>query len=126
MGIPNRQIGWSTKSNLLWQISKQLERLTCVTAGGCSTTTTTTEAQTRSGVFSQVVPSTITQSLGDRVIDVSIIPYMRERGILFTCSDFKPTTELFGFFDNMVLNSKEKRKLKNKLSIYCNELLTKC
>ena len=42
MGIPNRQIGWSTKSNLLWQISKQLERLTCVTAGGCSTTTTTT------------------------------------------------------------------------------------
>jgi hypothetical protein len=44
MGIPNRQIGWSTKSNLLWQISKQLERLTCVTAGGCSTTTTTTTA----------------------------------------------------------------------------------
>jgi hypothetical protein len=42
MGIPNRQIGWSTKSNLLWQISKQLERLTCITAGGCSTTTTTT------------------------------------------------------------------------------------
>jgi hypothetical protein len=27
MAIPNRQIGWSTKSNLLWQISKQLERL---------------------------------------------------------------------------------------------------
>jgi hypothetical protein len=42
MGIPNRQIGWSTKSNLLWQISKQLERLICITAGGCSTTTTTT------------------------------------------------------------------------------------
>ena len=44
MAIPSRQIGWSTKSNLLWQISKQLERLTCVTAGGCSTTTTTTTA----------------------------------------------------------------------------------
>ena len=42
MAIPSRQIGWSTKANLLWQISKQLERLTCVTAGGCGTTTTTT------------------------------------------------------------------------------------
>lgn len=30
MAIANRQIGWSAKSNLLWQISKQLERLTQV------------------------------------------------------------------------------------------------
>lgn len=42
MGIPSRQIGWSTQSNLLWQISKQLEYLTCVMAGECTTTTTTT------------------------------------------------------------------------------------
>ena len=50
MAIPSRQIGWSTKANLLWQISKQLEYLTCVTAGGCGTTTTT----------STVAPSTTT------------------------------------------------------------------
>ena len=42
MAIPSRQIGWSTESNLLWQIPKELERLICVTAGGCGTTTTTT------------------------------------------------------------------------------------
>ncbi len=42
MAIPSKQIGWSTKSNLLWQISKQLERLICVRSCGCSTTTTTT------------------------------------------------------------------------------------
>jgi hypothetical protein len=46
MAIPSRQIGWSTKANLLWQISKQLERLTCVTAGGCGNTTTTTTTTT--------------------------------------------------------------------------------
>jgi hypothetical protein len=28
MAIPSRQIGWSTRANLLWQISKQLEYLT--------------------------------------------------------------------------------------------------
>ena len=42
MAIPSRQIGGSTRTNLLWQISKQLEYLICVRAGGCNTTTTTT------------------------------------------------------------------------------------
>lgn len=30
MAIPNKQIGWSQRANLLWEISKQLERLTQV------------------------------------------------------------------------------------------------
>jgi hypothetical protein len=42
MAIPSRQIGWSTKSNLLWQISKQLETLTRVMYNRGTTTTTTT------------------------------------------------------------------------------------
>jgi hypothetical protein len=42
MAIPSRQIGWSTKSNLLWQISKQLETLTRVMYNNGTTTTTTT------------------------------------------------------------------------------------
>jgi hypothetical protein len=33
MGIPNRQIGWSNESNLLWQILKQLNQLTSVMFG---------------------------------------------------------------------------------------------
>ena len=32
MAIPSKQIGWSNESNLLWQISKQLEQLTGVTS----------------------------------------------------------------------------------------------
>ena len=44
MAIPSRQIGWSQKSNLLWQISKQLEYLTGVLYKGGTTTTTTTPA----------------------------------------------------------------------------------
>ena len=42
MAIPSRQIGWGTKSNLLWQISKQLETLIRVTYNNGTTTTTTT------------------------------------------------------------------------------------
>jgi hypothetical protein len=29
MSIPNKQIGWSQESNLLWQVSKQLEGISC-------------------------------------------------------------------------------------------------
>jgi len=65
-----------------------------------STTTTTTSNQVKSGIKTQVAPSTITQALGDRVIDISIIPYMRNRNILFAGSDFKPNTTLYPFFDN--------------------------
>ena len=46
MAIPSRQIGWSTKANLLWQISKQLEALSGImyNRGNSTTTTTTTIA----------------------------------------------------------------------------------
>ena len=42
MAIPSKGIGWSNESNLLWQISKQLEQLIKVTGALASTTTTTT------------------------------------------------------------------------------------
>ena len=42
MAIPSRQIGWSTKCNLLWQISKQLEYLTGVLGRNIPVTTTST------------------------------------------------------------------------------------
>lgn len=46
MAIPAKQIGWSQKSNLLWQISKQLEILTGVLYRSTSSTTTTTSTTT--------------------------------------------------------------------------------
>ena len=63
MAIPSRQIGWGTEDNLLWQISKQLEQLTNVTAKACTnctTTTTTTTAPTY-----RVFTALLTQSGGD-------------------------------------------------------------
>jgi len=44
MSIPSKQIGWSQESNLLYQISKQLDQLIKVTGQLASTTTTTTTA----------------------------------------------------------------------------------
>jgi len=41
MGIPNKQIGWSQESNLLYEILKKLDQLVKVTAATTNTTTTT-------------------------------------------------------------------------------------
>jgi hypothetical protein len=47
--IAPKQIGWSEKANLLWEISKQLDKLLCIntvcqTSTSSTTTTTTTTA----------------------------------------------------------------------------------
>ena len=43
MAIGNRQIGWSQEENLLWEISKQLDKMNAILCTGpCPTTTTTT------------------------------------------------------------------------------------
>jgi hypothetical protein len=79
------------------------------------TTETRTEAQRRTGVRSVVVPETITQTIGDRIVDVSIVPYMRSRSVLFVGSDFKPNETLFPFFDSTLVETNVARA--NKLSL---------
>jgi hypothetical protein len=64
MSIPNRQIGWSNESNLLWQIAKQIERLTGITAnitpGGGGGAEVVTKAQVDTLIGSNsLVPGTI-------------------------------------------------------------------
>lgn len=60
MAIPSRQIGWSTKSNLLWQISKQLEALTGIMYNRGNTTTTTTSTSTSTTTTTTTVAPTTT------------------------------------------------------------------
>ena len=61
---------------------------------------TTTTNETRSGILSQIVPQQLTKSLGDRVVDVTIVQFMRNINILAVGTGFKPSTTLYTFFDN--------------------------
>lgn len=79
--------------------SVKYDEQTLTTTSASLVTTTTVEA--RSGILSQIVPTTLTKSLGDKVVDVSVIPYMRAKTILVTGTDFKPLTPLYAFFDNV-------------------------
>jgi hypothetical protein len=80
MAIPSRGIGWSTEDNLLWQISKQLEQLTNVTAKGCTTTTSTSSSTTTTTTtlpVYQVYTALLTQtgaSTPNAVGDLPLLP----------------------------------------------------
>jgi hypothetical protein len=84
------------------------------------TTVATNGTQTRTGVTNTVVPTTITQKIGDRVIDVSIIPYMRNISTLFKVSNMKPSTTLYPFFDGTSVQNYVARA--NKVNLATNNL----
>ena len=54
---------------------------------------------TRTGVRPSIIPTTQTQSLGARVTNVNIQPFMRSRVIRVTGTGFKPSARLYAFFD---------------------------
>jgi hypothetical protein len=68
--------------------------------GGTATTTTTTQNQTRTKTTQNVDYTVTQQSLGERVTDASLIPYMRPNLVRFTAVGMKPNTKLFAFFDS--------------------------
>jgi len=47
----------------------------------------------------------IREVIGDRIVDVTIIPFMRSRKIYFKAEGLKPSTRLFPFFDNKRVDS---------------------
>lgn len=65
------------------------------------TTTTTSSLQTRRGIRANVVPRTVRENLGERTINISYIPFMRTRDVVFVGKGFKPETRLYTFFDQV-------------------------
>jgi len=69
------------------------------------TTTTSDVVQTRRGIRSTIVPQTQRQSLGDRVVAVNFVPFIRSRDISFTAQGLRPNTRVFAYFDNIDASS---------------------
>lgn len=61
--------------------------------------------QTRTGIRTAVVPEIVTQTVGSKILEVVVIPYMRSLDITFTGARFKPLTRLYPFFDGQNISS---------------------
>ena len=80
MGIPARQIGWSTQDNLLWQIAKQMEQAGCQLcdlnaniqgiSGTSGTSGTSAPLTVNYGLFAQTANST---PVSGTTVETSII-----------------------------------------------------
>ena len=60
--------------------------------------------QTRTGVRSVFVPQVVRRSLGDRILNVAFIPFIRSRTVNFTGTRFKPNTRVYPFFENVAIS----------------------
>ena len=56
---------------------------------------------TRTGTRSFIVDKVDSRVLDDRVVDTQVVPYIRPRAVLYTGYGFKPSTRMYGFFDNI-------------------------
>ena len=57
--------------------------------------------QTRTGVRNVLVPQVVRNSIGDRIVNVAFVPFVRARTITFNGTRFKPNTRVYPYFDNI-------------------------
>jgi hypothetical protein len=68
-------------------------------------TTATTIGQSRTGITTSVTPKTDYEVVDDKVLNTSIIPYIRSRELLFVCQGLKPNTKVNAYFDGTAIGS---------------------
>jgi len=68
------------------------------------TTTNVDVVQTRGGIRTLIVPQAVRQSLGNRVISVAFVPFIRQRTITFTAKGMRPNTRVHPFFDEQAIS----------------------
>lgn len=79
-----------------------------VDADGGSTLSKTdliTQAFTRSGIKVNNIPNSIIKIIGNKTVDLSILPFMRATKIHFAASALKPDTDVYVYFDGEDVSS---------------------
>ena len=77
-----------------------------VSTSGFTTTTTTGTTQTLTTTVNTVTSiDTIREVVGDRVIDVALIPFMRAKLVSFKVEGMQPNSRVFPYFDNVSVDA---------------------
>jgi hypothetical protein len=82
------------------------------------TTVESSQLESRSGVSTSLVPEMITRSLGNRVVDISVTPFMRTQNVWFTVSGLKPGANVTPQFDGTDISNYVERA--NELTLSGN------
>ena len=98
----NVNMGRSTRTETV-DIDWRTRRRDTITT--TNTSLTTSSQENRTGIRTRVIPNTVTRDFGDRVVDVSVVPFIRARNITYTATGMKPNTNLHATFDGEVVDS---------------------
>ena len=62
---------------------------------------TSTSGNTKTTIVNKVVADEIVRTeIGDRVVDVTLLPFMRSKKVFFKAEGLRPNSKVFAFFDN--------------------------
>ena len=89
------------------------------------TTTTVDLDQQRTGMNTRLVERIDNVSMGDRITNIEIIPWMRPRNVEFTVTGLKPNTRVYAFFDRIDVNAEVKPTGSSSVNTLLNGALTK-
>ena len=65
-----------------------------------------TITQTRTGIRNEITGSdAVRNSIGERVVDVSVIPFIRSRNVVVSVTGMKPNTRVYAFFDGEAVSA---------------------
>lgn len=70
-----------------------------------SNTTISAKLQTKRGVKTRLTSNIVTENLGERVVDISFIPFIRSRRVYFSVKGLKPFTKVYPFFDGINISA---------------------
>jgi hypothetical protein len=99
------QSGWNPVSWGSWQDNWTGRSVNSVTNGFIETITTIdTGTATRSGTTSRTSYSTNNVSIGNRVVNIDLSPFMRSRNIEFNARRLRPFSRVYAFFDGQDVN----------------------
>lgn len=90
-------IGQTTNTNIITDQINQRRRVGTIT----SQITTTSNIEERNGIFNELIATEVTNSLGTRITDIEIVPFMRSQEILLVANGLKTNTRMYVFFDDI-------------------------
>ena len=90
-----------------------------------NSSTSVDRRQVRTGQNTRLVERIDTQSTGDRVTNIEIVPWIRPGQVNFTVTGMKPNTRVYAFFDRVDVNAECKPILTSANSTALNGALTK-
>lgn len=99
--IDQLSVGSSTNAITLSSSSTSSTGLGADLWDGAQQTTQTTVTNTTTGQNTIVGETTINETVGDRLLQIASIPFMRSRKVFFQGKGFRPDTEVFPFFDGL-------------------------